>query len=404
MPLISGVERMLTGLLCASDMASVERLPSLASKYAAHAGLHEVLIYLADLQQDHLLLLGDGQENPPSLRIDGTLAGRAYQSMRPLCVPRSGGGEETWWVPLLEGSERLGLLRARARPGGEVPVPRALGDLAALVALMLVSSRGYSDSYACLVRRRSMNIAAEMQWNLMPPLTSASDEVVIGAVLEPAYEISGDAFDYALSGDTVHLGVFDAMGHDTAAGLTANLAVAAWRNHRREGGQLDTVGRAIEKALTEQFAGTRYTTAVLAELQTHTGILRWVNFGHHYPALIREGHLVATLECRPGHPLGTALDLPTTVCRAQLQPGDRVLLYTDGITEARNTEGQEFGLARFVDFVIRHDAAGLPVPETLRRLIHNVLEYHHSRLLDDATVLLMEWRGTARRRLRGERC
>jgi serine phosphatase RsbU (regulator of sigma subunit) len=79
------------------------------------------------------------------------------------------------------------------------------------------------------------------------------------------------------------------------------------------------------------------------------------------------------------------------LCREQLEPGDRVLLYTDGITEARNSRGREFGLQRFVDFVIRHHADGLPVPETLRRLVRSVLAYHDDQLQDDATVLLTEW-------------
>jgi serine phosphatase RsbU (regulator of sigma subunit) len=97
--------------------------------------------------------------------------------------------------------------------------------------------------------------------------------------------------------------------------------------------------------------------------------------------------------------MGLDLGLPVTICGEQLEPGDRVLLYTDGITEARNSEGQEFGLERFVDFIIRRSADGLPVPETLRRLIRSVLEYHDGRLQDDATVLLVEWHGAAHRKL-----
>jgi serine phosphatase RsbU (regulator of sigma subunit) len=91
--------------------------------------------------------------------------------------------------------------------------------------------------------------------------------------------------------------------------------------------------------------------------------------------------------------MGFELGLPVTVCREQLQPGDRLLLYTDGIVEARDADGREFGLRRFADFIIRHHASGLPVPETLRRLIHAVLTYHDGILRDDATVLLAEWNG-----------
>jgi hypothetical protein len=93
--------------------------------------------------------------------------------------------------------------------------------------------------------------------------------------------------------------------------------------------------------------------------------------------------------------MGTGLGISATLCHDQLQPRDRLLLYTDGITEARRPQGQESGLARFTDFLIRHHADGLPVPETLRRLIHHHLDYRQGRLDDDATVLVLEWHGPA---------
>jgi serine phosphatase RsbU (regulator of sigma subunit) len=68
-------------------------------------------------------------------------------------------------------------------------------------------------------------------------------------------------------------------------------------------------------------------------------------------------------------------------------------MHTDGITEARRRGGPEFGLARFVDFLVRHHADGLPVPETLRRLVNAVLDHHDGHLEDDATVLMCEWIG-----------
>ena len=97
--------------------------------------------------------------------------------------------------------------------------------------------------------------------------------------------------------------------------------------------------------------------------------------------------------------MGLDLGLPVTLCREQLEPGDRILLYTDGITEMRSPDSGEFGLGRFVEFVIRQNAAGLPVPETLRRLIRTVLDYHGDQLQDDATVLLVEWHGHAHEKL-----
>ncbi|WP_433247115.1 PP2C family protein-serine/threonine phosphatase [Streptosporangium sp. CA-135522] len=402
-----GITRMLTGLLEGSHLAALEQVPSLIAEHAAQAGLDEVLIYLVDLQQNVLrLLTGQGKtggeeapEEIAELRVDGTLAGRSFQESRVL--PRAGvdGGVDWWWVPLLDGTERLGVLRISSQEDGQA-VQDGMRALASLVALVVVSKRSHSDSYARLVRTRPMNVSAEMQWNLMPPLTFANREVVISAVLEPAYAIGGDAFDYAVAGDTAHLAMFDAMGHDTSAGLTANLAVAACRNNRRQGADLVAAGEAIETVLLQQFGrATRFATAILAELNIRTGVLSWVNRGHHPPVLIRDGRWTSTLQCPPAHPLGLDLGIPATLCQEQLEPGDRLLLYTDGITEARNAAGQEFGLERFTDFVIRRNADGLPVPETLRRLIHSVLDYHQGRLQDDGTVLLAEWHGTAQRRL-----
>ncbi|WP_372462703.1 PP2C family protein-serine/threonine phosphatase [Streptomyces solaniscabiei] len=84
------------------------------------------------------------------------------------------------------------------------------------------------------------------------------------------------------------------------------------------------------------------------------------------------------------------------MCREQLEPGDRILLYTDGVTETRDRHEREFGLQRFTDFIIRHHADGLPVPETLRRLMQAILDHHDGQLSDDATVLCLEWHGPSR--------
>jgi serine phosphatase RsbU (regulator of sigma subunit) len=395
-----GIQQMLAGLMAASHMMSFRNLPDEVRKHAAVAGLDDVLIYLSDLQQSVLRLttgLGlDAREGAAAdeveLKIDGTVAGRAFQSglLFPLSPEEQDGHQ--WWVPLLDGTERLGVLRV-STVDDDRQTRASLELLASVVALLIVSKRGSSDAHARLRRTAEMNVAAEMQWNLMPPRTYADDRVVIGAAFEPAYRVGGDAFEYALADDVLHLAIFDAMGHDTSAGVTANLAVAACRNHRRQGLGLADTSVAIERALTEEFHRSRYVTAILADLDTRTGVLSWVNRGHHPPLIIRGGRWSTHLDCPPAHPMGTDLGLTPTVCREHLEPGDHIVLYTDGITEARNPGGREFGLDGFVDFLIRHHADGLPVPETLRRLIRSILEHHHGRLTDDATVLLVEWLG-----------
>ncbi|MFD8328278.1 PP2C family protein-serine/threonine phosphatase [Streptomyces lydicus] len=392
--------RMLADLIAASHVITLEQVADVVAKHAARVGWLDVSLYLADLQQDILCLLpgtsgqnGGRDERPDVLRVEGTLAGRSFQTGGIVEGGASDSGQ--WWVPLLNGTERLGVLRASATPGLTLDGHAAqdLRNLAGLVALMVISKRSVSDTYARLVRRRRMNVAAEMEWRVMPPRTFATDRVLISAAMEPAYEVSGDVFDYAIADETVHLSLFDAMGHDTAAGLTANLAVAASRNHRREGAGLVQIAEAVDRVLLEQFDAHRFTTGLLAELDAATGLLTWTTLGHPPPVVIRKGRTALNLSGSPAPPMGTGLGVAPTLCQDQLEPGDRLLLYTDGITEARNREGREFGLEGFTHFLIQHHADGLPVPETLRRLMRHHLDYHGGQLGDDATVLLLEWSG-----------
>jgi serine phosphatase RsbU (regulator of sigma subunit) len=376
-------------LLDAGRNASFEELPALVNQHGAAAGLDDVVIYLADLQEDVLRPLSATTPETGELRIDGSLAGRAYQNLR---LEHGTEPHDSWWQPLRNGSERLGVLHARTR-GGE-NARQALESLAAVVALLLVNRRPYSDNYARLVRTRSMSVVAEMQWQLMPPRTFSGNDFTISAVLEPAYDTSGDAFDYAATGETLHFAIFDAMGHDASAGLTVNLAVSAYRRHRRNHDGIVAIAEAIERTLIDEFGADRFVTAILADLDTRTGMMTWISRGHPNPVIIRRGRWTAPLECPPAHPLGTDLGVTAALCRAQLEPDDRVVLYTDGIIEARDRDGREFGLGGFLDFIIRHHADDLAVSETLRRLIHTLLR-RNERFQDDATVVLVEWRGHA---------
>ena len=82
-----------------------------------------------------------------------------------------------------------------------------------------------------------------------------------------------------------------------------------------------------------------------------------------------------------------------------LQPGDQVLLYTDGVTEARSPDGDFFGVQRLVDLIIRHNSSGLPAPETMRRVVRSLLEHQQGQLNDDATLMLVQYRSGTQERL-----
>jgi serine phosphatase RsbU (regulator of sigma subunit) len=406
---------MLGGLVDDSHLAALEDLPRLVAEHAQHAGFCQTMIYVVDLQQRWLVPL-PGQEDPAGrplepLRVNSTLAGRAYRNVEIVRVPHAVDVEiepappltadrRRLWMPLLDGTERVGVLAVTASADGDTEAGENLAmQLAGLVSLILVSKRDSSDTYASLSRTEPMELSAEVLWNLMPRGSFADSRVVVAAALEPAYDVGGDAFDYAIAGDLLQLSLFDAMGHDTGAGLTATVAIGASRNNRLRGLDLLATSEAIDEAIAEQFDSTRFATGILAGLNTRTGLLSWVNRGHHPPLVIRRGRLVATLESTPSPPMGFRLGLSAGIEHYQLEPGDRLLLYTDGIIEAQSPERELFGLERFIDFVVRREADGLSAPETLRRLIETILEHQHGRLQDDATVVTVEWHGEGERRL-----
>jgi hypothetical protein len=405
-------ERVLGRLLAEAHLAAAHELPALVARHAAGLGARDVVAFLADLQQQMLtpFLSGIGPEadqQVDALSVDSTLAGRAYQQVKVLTQSVADGVRV--WLPLLDGTERLGVLgltmdHAEALELSGGPVEHRLRDLAALVAELITTKTLYGDTIVRLRRRAAMGLAAELQWSLLPPLTFSCREVTIAAALEPAYEVAGDTVDYAVDARVARAAVFDGMGHGLRSAQMAALAVAAYRNARRADRRLADTAAVIGTALVEAFAGAAFSTAVLAELDTASGVLTWVNAGHPEPLLLRDGKLVGRLQVRPTLPLGMRISGrppggAIAVGRVQLQPDDRVLLYTDGVTEARSPTGDFFGEQALVDLLSRNLAAGLPTPETMRRIVRALLNHQQGNLADDATLLLIEWRSTNTRAL-----
>jgi serine phosphatase RsbU (regulator of sigma subunit) len=178
--------------------------------------------------------------------------------------------------------------------------------------------------------------------------------------------------------------------------------MTAIRNTRR-GGETDLAIQAdrASQLIIEQPGPRRFVTAVLARLNTETGLLRYLLAGHPPPLLVRGGRVVKELAHPPRRPLGFA-PAPTgdqVIAEEQLEPGDRLLLYSDGVIEARDATGEFFGEQRLVDFTERASLAELSAPETLRRLTAAVLAHQGGQLQDDATLLMVDWSANAHRRM-----
>jgi serine phosphatase RsbU (regulator of sigma subunit) len=392
-------------LLSQSHLLRLAEVSDALTQAALPLGVSAAGIYLADLQERQLALVPamGGSQGADALSIGSTLAGRAYQTVTIQSAPaRTVDGENYQvWIPLVDGTARLGVLRLTVADVTEGMLDRYRA-LASLVGLIVEAKASYSDVYAQTQRSREMALQAELVWALLPPRTLATDRVLVSVSLEPAYEAGGDAFDYSLLDDHLHVSIFDALGHDLSAGLTASVGIASCRSTRRAGGSLTAIAAGADDAIAGSFGEERFVTALLCDLDLATGLLTWIPCGHPPPLLIR-GRTVKELARKARPPLGLGDVYARTGERAddaevsiplyteRLEPRDRVLLYTDGVTEGRAADGTPFGLERLADFIIRHNSALLAAPETMRRLNHAIVEYQQGRLRDDATAVLIEW-------------
>ena len=377
-------------------------LAGLVARCARRLGARTATAYLADLQQQELLALVDpvvsADDDPlPALSIDATLAGRAYQTGQRQ-LQGDDGPWRTWWVPLLMGTSRLGVLGVEVDADtldNELLV--GLTGLAAAAASLLAAKSPFGDTLVRLRRRNTLGLASEMQYAILPPLTFTNRSVSVSAALEPCYEVAGDTIDYAVDDGRARVGIFDGMGHGMHSAQCAVFTVVAYRNARRRGLTLTETLLSIDAALATGLGGEVFTTAVLADLDTRTGLLQWVNAGHPAPLLLRGGKLIRPLDTEPRPPLGLGhllADQPPVPAQEQLEPDDLVLFYTDGVVEARSPDGEFFGVERLAELVVRHLAGGLTPPETMRRVVRELLAHHVDQLTDDATLLMLEWRST----------
>ena len=365
-----------------------ERLRDAAASAAKHFGGRDVEVLLVDHGQEVLVPLA---ASAPPTRIEGSVAGRAFRrvEVQEIRVP----GGQRLWLPLLDGVDRLGALGLTFTDLDDLTRGRAQ-QFAALLSEILLSKSSYGDSLVQTARLRPMTLAAEMQWSLIPPLTVGSERVVVSGSVQPSYEVGGDIFDYALSEERAHVAIFDAMGHGLEAALLASVAVGAYRNARRRPLPLAHTVSTIDDALAGQFGGGRFVTALVAELDLDSGRLQWIVAGHPPPLLVRRRRVVKELSRPPNTLLGLGLNKDLTVHEEALEPGDRLVLYSDGVVEAKDAvSGERFGIDRLMDFIARANAAGEPLPETMRRLGHAVVKHQGDELQDDATQVLLEWRG-----------
>jgi serine phosphatase RsbU (regulator of sigma subunit) len=239
---------------------------------------------------------------------------------------------------------------------------KVLTTLGSVAAIRVENARLLEEHLEQERLERELQLAREIQQRFQP----TSPPVVRGYELQgisfPSYEIGGDYYDFIQCSDgrlIVALG--DVSGKGTSAALLMSSLHAAVHAQVASCQSLTETITAVNRYLTDNTPPNRFVTLFYAELDPATGALAFINAGHNPPLIV---HAAGTIEqLGPGGlPLGIMSDFDYQEGRAQLQPGDVLVAYSDGVTETQNPKGEEYGTHRLHEVVaqnIQRSAAGI---------------------------------------------
>ena len=289
--------------------------------------------------------------------------------------------------PVTNRGDAIGLLEFLLPAGPGQGVLDAVAEAAHILAYIVIANQRFTDLYTWGRRSRPLTLAAEIQQRLLPlSLTCEAAQFALCANLEPSEDVSGDTFDYTLERDTLHLSLTDTMGHNVQAALSATVLVGALRGARRQGADLMEQARQADQALADH-RPHGHATGQLVRIDLHTGQAQIVNAGHPWPLRMRGGK-VEEIALEADQPFGLSMPIPRPyrVQGFDMRPGDRLIMFTDGMLERR---------AEKVDLpALVQDTRRLHPRETVLTLSTAVLDAAGGHLEDDAAVMCLDWYGS----------
>ncbi|RAJ67132.1 serine phosphatase RsbU (regulator of sigma subunit) [Streptomyces sp. Amel2xB2] len=318
--------------------------------------------------------------------------GRAFGAADPVVVPDLASGTVTVHIAVSVRGDRVGVLSVTlpesACEGELLPELTYLSE--ALGHEIMVAERD-TDLYLLARRASRLTLAAEMQWQLLPGRSCRRPEFALGAHLEPAYAIFGDNFDWSSSADHLTLTVTNGMGEGIDAALLSNLAVNAVRNARRAGLGLADQAFLADQAVFAQYRGAAYVSMLLMRFALETGRVEVVEAGSPRVWRMREGK-VEPLGFDAQLPLGMFEDTGFVAEYADVRPGDRLLIASDGVYDTSSKAGERYGEAALVRSLAANRL--LPAAQVPRAILRELSEYRGvTPLDDDALVLCLDWYG-----------
>ena len=371
--------------------APAEGVDALADLLADMLWAEEVSFLIADISGGALARLARAPRSasaaqraaPAQVLIADTPQGTALRTQQ---VQQEARPDGVWlYAPVTERGETVGVLELLLDEPPTSDTLRLVCEAAHALAFVVIADRRFSDLYEWGQRSTPLALAAEIQRRLLPAsYTCEASQFSLSGWLIPADEAGGDTFDYIVGRDVLHLSITDAMGHGVQAAQLATLAVASLRNSRRRGAGVLEMAQTASRALADHGRPDQFVSGQVLRLALATGRIEIVNAGHVSPLLVRAG-VVTQVPLKADAVFGVLPDEPYRLQHVQLQPGDRLVLMTDGMYE-RNAA------AAHVDQLLP-TLSDLHPREAVQTLTAAVLAVTKENLLDDATSLVLDWYG-----------
>jgi serine phosphatase RsbU (regulator of sigma subunit) len=382
--------------------APIEAVEEVAGALAERVGASRVSFLIADFSGRAVVRLTttgsaaagareQAGEHAETVPLEGSRYGRVLRTQQ-IDVGQLDGGARLV-VPVTDRGDAIGLIELDLP---QVPEPRLVAEVAAAahaLAYVVIAARRHTDVFEWGQRTTPFSLAAEIQRRLLPAAyTCEAGQFTLAGWLEPASSVGGDTFDYSLDRTSLQVSITDAVGHRVAAALLATLLVGSLRNARRKGLDLAAQARYANDALAEHAAVGDFVTGQVARFDLTTGTAVVVNAGHPFPLRLRRGR-VEEIELAIDPPFGIAPGKQFVAQPISLEPGDRLVLLTDGMQE-RNAASLDVARALA-------DTADLHAREVVHALGDAVLHATGGNLRDDATLVCIDWYGGPMRRREG---
>ncbi|MEO5894399.1 MAG: SpoIIE family protein phosphatase [Vicinamibacterales bacterium] len=235
--------------------------------------------------------------------------------------------------------------------------------------------------------RRELDEARRIQRKLLPLAVPQIDGCEISAQWQPAAGVGGDCFDaIAFGSNRAALSIADVVGKGIPAALLMSNLQAAVRAFATESAQPSDLCDQVNRILCGRIAEGRFISFFYGVLDTALGTLTYANAGHFAPVIVHVDGTTERLTCG-GPVLGVINDAPYEQGQAIVASGDRIVLFTDGLTEARRADDEEFGEDRLIATGVEN--RGCSAPALQARLMDSVASFTGGAFQDDATLIVV---------------